>query len=94
MPSFAMKPLYETSIAKVIEHHAWSMPCSLAVAGNDIFSTLWTPIAGLLRYIAKAVRVDANNNQNTNEEVYKSIRMYLYFTLYLVNALKPSYAPI
>lgn len=94
MPSFAMKPLHEISSTKIVEHQAWLMPSNIAMAGNDLFSNLWATIAGLLRYIAKSVRVDSNCTQQSNKELHKAVRMYFGFTTYLVEAatspLRPS----
>ena len=41
-----------------IEHVIWSLPKPLARAGSDLFSTLWIAIAGALRAIASARRLD------------------------------------
>ena len=93
MPSFAMKPLHEISSTKVVEHQAWQMPSNLAMAGNDLFSTLWATIAGLLRYIAKSVRLDSNCPQRSNKELQKSVMMDFEFTTYLVEAAKSPLRP-
>ena len=93
MRIFAMKPLYEVSSSKIIEHQAWQMPCSFALAGNDLFSTLWATLAGMLRNIAKAVRIDYNCPQDHSKELNKVIMMYIDFLIYLIEAVKSPLLP-
>lgn len=38
-----------------MEHHIWALPSDIAVAGNDLFSTLWASISSTLLAAASAV---------------------------------------
>ena len=90
-PSYKWETLASKSSNLPIEHIIWSLPKPLARAGSDLFSTLWTAIAGALRAIASAIRLDEQQGLETHVE--RSYRLYNDFFSYLTDATKSPLSP-
>ena len=73
-PTYRWETLANRSSSLPIEHVIWSLPKPIARAGSDLFSTLWTAIAGALRAIASAKRLD--DNQGGGAHIARAQRLY------------------
>ena len=90
-PSYKWETLASKSSNLPIEHVIWSLPKPLARAGSDLFSTLWTAIAGALRALTRARRLDEQHGLETHVE--RSYRLYNDFFRYLTEAAKSPLSP-
>lgn len=62
-----------------VEHFIWSQPQPIAIAGSDLFSTLWMAVAGALRSIASARMLDGNDPAAEGKHTMRTQRLYSRF---------------
>ena len=67
------------------------MPNPIARAGSDLFSTMWTAIAGAIRATASARRLD--DDQGGDAHTARASGLYGEFFQYLITAEKSPLTP-
>jgi hypothetical protein len=92
-PVYKWESLAVKSSELPVEHFIWSQPQPIARAGSDLFSTLWVTIAGALRSIATARRLDGNDPAVEGEHTKRTQRLYTNFFEYLTGAPKSPFKP-
>ena len=78
VPKFVWHSLEQKSIRRVVEHMLWSLPQSFAIAGCDLFSTLWGALAGIFRRLAASRHQDRLRQENCRTQ--RCIELYFPFS--------------
>ena len=82
-PSFCWKNGYDKSSDKPIQHHQWQMKNKHAIMGADLYTTMWSTIASMLRRIAAEVKKDFNDGDGTHKHTVKGYYRDIHFLNYL-----------
>ena len=75
-PTYKWEPIASKSSDRIVEHHIWSQPQPISRAGSDLYSTLWASVAGAIRPIASARRLDGYDPTAEGGHTMRTRRLY------------------